>query len=173
MKTKKIKASVKCLVLVAGLVSIPTLVQASDASYFAEPVSCSDGPYRLKLPESYEALRRIGTLRDDRVLPGQLRPNPGAEQRELTFNGLRLTILRKKLDPANYQVLSADLTGRGWKIAGPFAIGGLLPVKVADVDTRQLRGRGTVEFIGEGKDVVRMRRSGRRISSITYLCNVK
>jgi hypothetical protein len=65
------------------------------------------------------------------------------------------------------------VSARGWKIAGPFAVGGLLPAKVGDVDTRQLRGRGVVEFIGESKDVVRMRRSGRRISSITYLCHVE
>jgi hypothetical protein len=146
---------------------------AADTSYFAEPVSCSGGPYGLRLPDSYEALRRIGTLRDDRVLPAQLRPVPGAEQRELVFSGLRLTILRKKLDPANYQVLSADLTGRGWKIAGPLHVGGLLPAKMADVDTRQFRGRGVVEFIGETKDVLRVRRSGRRISSITYLCHIE
>jgi hypothetical protein len=146
---------------------------AADASYYAEAISCSDGPYGLRLPDSYEALRKIGTLRDDRVLPAQVRPSPGAEQRELTFNGLRLTIVRKKLDPTNYEVLSADIMGRGWKIGGPFAVGALLPAKVGDVDTRQLRGRGVVEFIGEGKDVVRMHRRGRRISSITYLCHVE
>jgi hypothetical protein len=153
--------------------SLVGVVHASDSSYYAEPVSCSDGPYGLRLPDSYDALRRIGTLRDDRVLPGQLRASPGAEQRELSFHGLRLTILRTKLDPANYQVISAEVSTGSWKITGPFRVGGVLPVKVGDVDTRQLRGRGVVEFIGEGKDVVRMRRSGRRISSITYLCNVE
>lgn len=147
--------------------------RAADTSYYAEPVSCSGGPYGLRLPDSYDALRRIGTLRDDRILPGQIQASPAAEQRELTFNGLRLTILRTKLDPANYQVLSADVTGAGWKIAGPFKVGALLPAKVADVDTRQLRGRGVVEFIGESKDVVRVRRSGRRVSSIAYLCSIR
>jgi hypothetical protein len=161
------------LLLILGLLSISGLAQGTDASYYAEPVSCTEGPYGLRLPDSYDALRKIGTLREDRVLPAQLLPDRGAEQRELVFHGLRLTILRRKLDPTNYQVLSADVSARGWKIAGPFAVGGLLPAKVGDVDTRQLRGRGIVEFIGEGKDVVRMRRSGRRISSITYLCNIK
>lgn len=163
----------KRALLTGALLCIFGLARAADASYFAEPVSCSDGPYGLRLPESYEALRKIGTLRDDRVLPVQIRPSPGAEQRELTFNGLRLTILRKKLDPANYEVLSADIMSRGWKIAGPFAVGGLLPAKVGDIDTRQFRGRGVVEFVGESKDVVRMHRSGRRIASITYLCHVE
>lgn len=163
----------KRLLLVVTLASASGLAQGADSSYYAEPVSCSDGPYALKLPESYEALRGMGRLRDDRVLPAQLRPSPGAEQRELAFPGLRLTIVRTKLDPASYQVLSADVTSGAWKIAGPFRVGRPLPVKVGDVDTRQLRGRGIVEFIGEGKDVVRMRRSGRRISTITYLCNVK
>ena len=159
--------------LVAALACAAGLARAADASYFAGPISCSDGPYGLRLPDSYDALRRIGTLRDDRVLPAQVRASPGAEQRELTFNGLRLTILRKKLDPANYEVLSADITRRGWKIAGPFAVGALLPAKVGDVDTRPLRGRGIVEFVGEGKDVVRVYRNGRRISWLTYLCHVE
>ena len=150
-----------------------SVAQASDSSYYAGPVSCVDGPYSLHLPDSYEALRQLGALRDDRVLPGPLPGSGGAEQRELSFAGLRLTILRAKLDPTDYQVLSAEVSGRGWKIAGPFKVGGLMPAHVGEVDTRQLRGRGIVEFIGEGKDVVRMRRSGRRISSITYLCNVK
>lgn len=145
---------------------------AADASYFAEPVSCTDGPFGLHLPDSYDALRRIGALRDDRVLPGLLRTEPDAERRELSFSGLRLTILRAKLDPANYQVLSADVTSGQWKIAGSLRVGGLLPAKVADVDTRRFRGRGTVEFIGESKDVLRVRRSGRRIASITYLCHI-
>lgn len=147
--------------------------QAADTSYFAEPVSCTAGPFGLRLPASYDELRRLGTLRDDRILPGQIRPSPAAERRELTFAGLRLTIQRTKLDPANYQVLSADVTGRGWKVAGPLRVGGLLPARVADVDTRQLRGRGVVEFVGESKDVLRVRRSGRRISSITYLCHLR
>jgi hypothetical protein len=146
---------------------------AADTSYYAQPVSCIDGPYGLRLPDSYDGLRKLGALRDDRVLPVQLRPAPGAEQRELSFNGLRLTILRKKLDPSSYQVVSADLTSGGWKIAGPFRVGAILPAKVGDIDTREFRGRGVVEFIGETKDVVRLRRSGRRISSITYLCHVQ
>ena len=146
---------------------------AADTSYFAEPVSCTDGPFGLHLPASYDALRSLDTLREDRVLPGSLAPSPAAERRELSFNGLRLTILRTKLDPANYQLLSADVTSGRLKIAGPLRIGGLLPARVADVDTRQLRGRGIVEFIGESKDVLRVRRSGRRISSITYLCNAR
>lgn len=147
--------------------------QAADTSYFAEAVSCTDGPYALHLPGSYDALRKIGALRDDRVLPGQIRANPAAEQRELTFQGLRLTIVRAKLDPTNYQVVSADVTRGSWKISGPLKVGGVLPAKIADVDTRQFRGRGMVEFIGEGKDVLRVRRSGRRISTISYLCHLR
>jgi hypothetical protein len=158
--------------LALSLASLAGTAQASNSSYYAAPVSCSAGPYALQLPDSYEALRGIGKLREDRVLPGPVPGAAGGEQRELVFGGLRLTILRAKLDPASYQVLSAEVSARGWKIAGPFKVGALLPAHVGEVDTRRLRGRGVVEFIGEGKDVVRMRRSGRRISSITYLCNL-
>lgn len=164
-------ARIHRLVLILGLASLGGVAHANSSSYYAGPVSCSDGPFALRLPDTYEALRTIGQLRDDRVLPGAVPGNAGGEQRELVFGGLRLTILRAKLDPANYQVLSAEVSARGWKIAGPFKVGALLPARVGDVDTRQVRGRGVVEFIGEGKDVVRMRHSGRRISSITYLCN--
>ena len=124
------------LVLFPLLFFLGTTAHATDASYFAEPVSCTGGPFGLHLPTSYDELRGLGALRDDRVLPGLVRLAPGAERRELTFSGLRLTILRTKLDPANYQLLSADVTSRAWKIAGPLRVGALLPVKVADVDTR-------------------------------------
>lgn len=164
------QAAMRFFLLIPGLLF--AAAYAADSSYYAEPVSCTDGPYGLHLPASYDALRSLGALRDDRVLPGKLAPNPAAERRELSFNGLRLTILRTKLDPANYRLLSADVTSGQWKIAGPLRVGGLLPARVADVDTRQFRGRGIVEFIGESKDVLRVRRSGRRISSITYLCHI-
>lgn len=167
------QAAMKRALAIGALVCVFGLAQGSDASYYAQPLSCTDGPYGLRLPDSYETLRKIGELRDDRVLPGQISGNPGAEQRELTFAGLRLTILRKKLDPANYQVLSAELTRGSWKIGGPFRVGTLLPAKVGDVDTRQLRGRGIVEFVGENNDVVRVYRNGRRISWLTYLCHVE
>jgi hypothetical protein len=156
------------------LLMLPALAQAaSDISYHVEPVSCTSGPYGLKLPDSYEALKRIGSLRGERVLPLPQRREAPSEGRELSFAGLKLLVQRKASDAGNYRVLSADISAGGWKIAGPFKVGALLPGKVGDVDTKSLSGRGVIEFIGEGNDIVRIRRSGRRVSGITYLCHVE
>ena len=156
------------------LAFVPVLASAArDVSYHADPVSCTSGPYALKLPESYEALKKLGSLRAERVLPAGARREASIEQRELSFHGLRLLIQRNAADAGNYRVLSADISNGSWKIAGPFRVGAALPGRVGDVDTKGLSGRGIVEFIGDSNDLVRIRRSGRRVSTITYLCHIE
>jgi hypothetical protein len=159
--------------ILLAVLPLASVHAASDVSYHVEPVSCTSGPYSLKLPDTYDSLKKIGSLRGERVLPLQQRRETASEQRELSFAGLKLLVQRNAADIGNYRVLSADISAGGWKIAGPFKVGALLPGKVGDVDTKSLSGRGVIEFIGEGEDIVRIRRSGRRVSGITYLCHVK
>ena len=144
---------------------------AADTSHHIEGLSCKDGPYSLRLPEHFGELRKIGNLQAERVLPA-----PGrvarAEYRELVFSGLRLVVVRPPLDPETYEIATAEIHGKSWKVAGPLRVGGVLPPKLGDVDTRELsNGSAFTEFNGD-RDTVRVRRIGRRISGITYLCLV-
>jgi hypothetical protein len=150
-----------CLLLAA-----PGAHPARDTSHFLDQFSCTEGPYRLKLPESYEALRKLATLRSERTVKSP----PGGEERELRFDGLRLRLVTSPSDESHYRVAAAEFQGRSWRIAGPFRVGVALPAKLGDIDTKELTGSGVVEFNGT-RDMVRIRITGRRVTNVTYLCH--
>jgi len=144
---------------------------AADTAHHVDGLSCREGPYSLQLPEHFAELRKIGNLQTERVLPAPAR-GVRAEYRELVFNGLRLVVVRPPLDPETYEIATAEIRGKAWKVAGPLRVGGMLPAKLGDVDTRDLsNGSAYTEFNGE-RDTMRVRRTGRRIYGITYLCVV-
>lgn len=140
-----------------------------DVSHFVDKMSCDSGPYGLKLPETYDALKKIGALKGEKVLREQDRGVYKASYRDLTFNGLKLGVVTYSNDPEKYQVVSAEIRSPQWKIAGPFRQGHPLPPRVGDVDTKGFRSNATVEFSGK-EDTVRVRLSGRKVSVLTYLC---
>ena len=140
-----------------------------DVSHFVDKMSCDSGPYGLKLPETYDELKKIGALKGEKVLREQDRGLYKASYRDLTFNGLKLGVVTYSNDPEKYQVLSAEIRSPHWKIAGPFRQGAALPPRVGDVETKTLRSSSTVEFSG-AEDTVRVRLVGRKVSVVTYLC---
>ena len=140
-----------------------------DTSHFVDKLSCDSGPYALKLPETYDALRKIGPLKGEKLVREQDRGTYRARFREMQFNGLRLGVVTYSNDPEKYQVVSAEIRSPHWKIAGPFRQGAALPARVGDVETKTLRSGSTVEFSG-AEDTVRVRLVGRKVSVLTYLC---
>jgi hypothetical protein len=140
-----------------------------DTSHFVEKISCDSGPYGLKLPETYDALRKIGPLKGEKLLRQKDLGAYKASYRDLTFNGLKLGVVTYSNDPEKYQVVSAEIRSPQWKIAGPFRTGHALPPRVGDVDTKALKSTATIEFSG-AEDTVRVRLVGRRVSVLTYLC---
>lgn len=149
-----------CALLLAAFIATPAMGRG-DISHFVDKLSCDSGPYGLKLPKTYDELRKIAPLKSERVL--------GARQRELLFNGLRLAVVTYSDDPEKYQVTSAEIRSPQWKIAGPFRYGQALPPVVGDVATKTLKSSATVEFSGT-EDVVRVQLRGRRVAALTYLC---
>ena len=140
-----------------------------DISHFVDKISCDSGPYALKLPESYDALRKIGPLKGEKLLREQDLGSYRARYRDLQFNGLRLNVVTYSNDPDKFQVVSAEIRSPHWKISGPFRQGAMLPVRVGDVETKTIRSSATVEFSG-AEDTVRVRLVGRKVSVVTYLC---
>ena len=140
-----------------------------DTSHFVDKISCDSGPYALKLPETYDGLRKIAGFKGEKLLRERDLGDYKAAYRDLFFNGLRLGVVTYSNDPAKYQVVLAEIRSSQWKIAGPFRPGHALPPRVGDVDTKSLRSSSTVEFSG-AEDTVRVRLSGRKISVLTYLC---
>ncbi len=142
---------------------------AADTSHYVDELSCSSGPYGLRLPDSYQALRKIGSLVSERVVREENLGGYIARHRDLVFNGLRLGVVTYSNDDAKYQVTSAEIRSPQWKIAGPFRPGQALPPKIGDVATKALSSSSTVEFSGN-EDTVRVKLKGRRVSVLTYLC---
>ena len=140
-----------------------------DTSHFVDEISCGSGPYALKLPGTYDELRKIGALKGETLLREEDLGVYRARYRDLLFNGLHLAVVTYSNNPEKYQVVSAEIRSPQWKIAGPFRQGHVLPPHVGDVDTKSIRSSSTVEFSGTG-DTVRVRLIGRKVSILTYLC---
>src|SRR5258706_2919104 len=156
------------LALVAAFFALPAWGRG-DTSHFVDKLSCDSGPYSLKLPDTYDALRKIGPLKGEKLLREQDRGTYRARYRDLQFNGLRLAVVTYSNDPENYKVVSAEIRSPQWKIAGPFRQGTVLPIRVGDVETKTIRSGATIEFSGN-EDTVRVRLVGRKVSVLTYLC---
>ena len=152
----------------ALLAALPTWGRG-DTSHFVDKLSCDSGPYGLKLPITYDALRKIGPLKGEKLLREQDLGAYRARYRDLQFNGLRLGVVTYSNDPDMYKVVSAEIRSPHWKISGPFRQGAALPIRVGDVETKTIRSSSTVEFNGN-EDTVRVRLVGRKVSVLTYLC---
>jgi hypothetical protein len=149
-----------CLLLVASGVA----VSDAGAQAYTAAVSCTSGPYRLKLPQSYKGLRGIGQLRRERVL----KTEDNRTQRELRFNGLELVVMTLPDKPSQYRLSKAVVSSPSWRIAGPLRVG--TPARTA------LRGLlkdpprdGEVEFNGD-KDSIRVNLAAGRVLDVEYSC---
>jgi hypothetical protein len=153
----------------ALLATFALCVWARDTSHFVDKLSCGSGPYGLKLPKTYDELRRIAPLKGEKVVREQDLGPYKARYVDLIFNGLRLGVVTHSNSEDGYQVTSAEIRSPQWRIAGPFRFGQALPPRVGDVETKALSPSATVEFSGD-EDTVRVKLKGRRIHGLTYLC---
>ena len=155
-------------ILFAVSVATPALGRGN-TSHFIDKLACDSGPYSLKLPKTYDELRKIAPLKGERVVREQDFGTYRTRHRELVFNGLKLSIVTYTDHPDEYQVASAEIRSPQWKIGGPFRYGQALPPVVGDVATKTLKSTATIEFSGD-EDVVRVQLKGRRVAALTYLC---
>jgi hypothetical protein len=157
---------VACALVLLGA-ALPVWARGN-ISHYIDKLSCESGPYALKLPKTYAELRKLGTLKAERLVREQDLAEYKARHVDLIFNGLRLGVVTYSNDPEHYQVTSAEIRSSQWRIA-PFRTGHPLPPRVGDIETKTLSSGATVEFSGE-EDTLRVKLSGRRVSVLTYLC---
>ena len=157
----------RAAILALCLTALPA--PAANTSHYVDELSCSSGPYGLRLPDTYGALRRIGALKSERVVREKDFGPYKLQYRDLVFSGLRLGVVTHSDDGEKYQVTSAEITSSQWRIAGPLRAGQALPAKIGDVATKDFSRSGTFEFSGD-EDTVRVRVVGRRVSALSYLC---
>jgi len=153
------------------LASLALPAAAADTAHHVDELACASGPYSLRLPETFDALRRIAPLQAEYILPAQVRGARKAESRELLFSGLRLVVVRTREDASRYRVASAEVSDAIWGVAGPFRVGRLLP-EVGDVELRGVASGTTLTEFSGAKDTIRIKRTGNTVSAITYLCYI-
>ena len=144
------------------------LVLAFDARAQAKATepSCTSGPYRLKLPKSYKALRGIGTLLRERVRT----TDDKMTQRELRFNGLELVVLSPSDKPNEYVVSSAVVSTARWKISGPLRVGTSAKIALKGLQPKAPPSDGELEFNGD-KDSIRVTLQRGRVLDFEYSCS--
>ncbi len=135
----------------------------------AEP-SCTSGPYRLQLPKSYTAVRRMGTLRRDRVIRTEDLGTHTLTYRELRFNGLELELVTSSDQPNRYVVSRAIVSSRAWRIGGPLRVGAPVRTALKGLKATDLTSDREMEFRGE-KDSIRVNVARNRILDFEYLCS--
>src|SRR5437773_9602414 len=153
-----VKLFAACLFCLFALPAAFPAMGRGNTSHFIDKLSCDSGPYGLKLPKTYDELRKIGALKGEKLLREQNLGAYKASYRDLVFNGLRLGVVTYSNDPGKYQVVSAEIRSPQWKIAGPFRQGHGLPPRICDVDTTALKSTSTVELRGKEDKV-----GGRRL----------
>ena len=131
----------------------------------AEP-SCTSGPYRLKLPNSYKALRTMGHLRRERMVKTQ----DSGVQRELRFNGLELVVITSAEKPNHCTFSRAVVSTASWRIAGPLRVGTSAKIALKGLQPRALPSDGELEFNGD-TDSIRVTLQRGRVLDFEYTCS--
>jgi hypothetical protein len=154
------------LLIAVALCLAPLYAQAQ--SHAVADLSCTKGPYRLKLPKSYKAVRGLGTIRRDRVLKIEHHGTYSATHRELRFNGLEIELLTFSNEPGRYALTKAIITTRNWRIAGPLRVGAPAKSALRGLANESPRD-GELEFNG-ATDSVRVNLAAGRILDLEYSC---
>ena len=156
-----------CVLLAAAALGVIT-VDAKAESYVAD-LSCTKGPYRLTLPQSYKAVRGLGRLMRERVLRTEDLGTHTVSHRELRFNGLELVLVTSSDTPNRYAVSSAIVSSRAWRIAGPLRVGSPARTALRGL-TKDVPQQGELEFSGD-TDSLRVNLAGGRVVDVEYSCS--
>ena len=131
----------------------------------AKQVSCTSGPYRLKLPKSYAALKRLAVLKREKVLGEE----GGSTARELRFVGLEMVVYTSAARPGQYQVARATFTTPKWRIMGPLRVGAPAALALKELKLRHVPRHGEIVLEGEA-DSVLLSVAGGKVQEIDYEC---
>lgn len=142
--------------------------EVSAQSYNVADLSCTKGPYRLKLPKSYRAVRGLGAIRRDRVLKIEHHGTYTASYRELRFNGLEIELVTFSNQPGGYALTKAIITTSNWRIGGPLRVGAPAKSALRGLANESPRD-GELEFNG-ATDSLRVNLAAGRVLDLEYSC---
>lgn len=158
-----IRASLIAITLFAVL-----LPEANAQTYVAD-LSCTTGPYRVKLPKTYRALRFLAPLKRERVLQKEEQDGHTVTYRELRFSGLELEVVTDSDKPNQYVLSSAVLSTPAWRIGGQLRVGTSARIALKGLVRQAVPPDGELEFNGDA-DSIRVTLSRGRVLDVEYSC---
>jgi hypothetical protein len=142
--------------------------EEEEVSAYAKNVSCTTGPYRIKLPKSYRALKRLAVLKRERLL----REEGDGAIRELRFVGAELVVFTSREKPDHFTLARATFTTSKWRIMGPLRVGAPAALAVKGLEVKPLPRFGEITLEGDG-DAILLTVAGGRVQEIDYECGTE
>jgi hypothetical protein len=139
-----------------------------EVSAYAKQVSCTSGPYRVKLPKSYRALKRMALLKREKVL-GE---DAEGSTRELRFVGAELVVFLSAERPDRYTLARATFTTGKWRIMGPLRVGAPASLALKGLPVKPVPRYGEVTIEGD-EDSILLTLAGGRVQEIDYECGTE
>jgi hypothetical protein len=143
--------------------------EEEEISLQAKQVSCTSGPYRIKLPKTYSALRRMALLKREKSLGEEQVDGQTVTARELRFVGLEMVVYTSSGRPNQFQVARATVTTPKWRIMGPLRVGAPASLALKGLGAKDLPRFGEVTLEGEN-DSILLTVAGGRVQEIDYEC---
>lgn len=159
--------------LVAGLMllvcSDTPWAQDTTVSGYIEDLSCDVGPYRVVLPNTVTALRKIGLLRKEMLVNTiEWGDNSKSYVREMQFDGLKIVIL-SDAKGQRYSLSQAVITSSKWSITPNYKVGDPISTALKRLGLKPTVVTDQLSFGGDVDSVSFKLRNG-RISEIQIDC---
>ncbi len=161
--------------LLAGLLAAASLQaqpEEEEVAAYAKQVSCTSGPYRVKLPKSYRALKRLALLKREKVLEEQEQDGVRTATRELRFVGAELVVFTSSDQPERYTLARATFTTSKWRIMGPLRVGSPARLALKGLPVAPVPRHGAVVLEGDS-DAILVTLAGGRVQEIDYECGTE
>lgn len=143
--------------------------EEEEISLQSSQVSCTSGPYRLKLPKTYSALRRMAVLKREKSLGEEHARGQTLMVRELRFVGLEMVVYTSSDRPNQFQLARATFTTPKWRIMGPLRVGAPASLALKSLRPKDVPRFGAVTLEGE-HDSILLTVAGGRVQEIDYEC---
>ena len=157
--------------LAALLAACGFLAFELQAQTYVANLSCTSGPYRLRLSSSYKGLRTLGQLRRERVVRSEEHGTHSVMHRQLRFNGLELEVVTSSDKPNQYALSKAIISTPAWRIAGALRVGSPARVALKGL-AKDFPRDGEMEFSGD-KDSIRVNLAAGRVLDVEYTCSIE
>ena len=143
--------------------------QAAEKVTHVAQLSCTTGPYGIRLSKSYKAVRKLAPLKKETLLKSEDRGKYKAQYRLLAFEGLELIVITFSNEPDRYR-LSAATFASPWPLTGKLRVGNSAKFALQGLPVKNIPNDDEISFGGD-KDSMRVTLSGGNVKEIDYDCD--